>query len=174
MEVRKLSLIVALLSLTMLLVPSAFANDCDGVTITKEIINTCEYPSDPTCGLGIYPDEPYVWYVMITVTNLGDETMMDVYLKDRFGGEFAVAVVEGAPPTILTTHGKTAKVFLDFEFGDLAPGDSFSVILEVSTDINPGGRPEFTSCGCYEMNSGATVQWVGGSASTGPIIVTTY
>jgi len=176
MKIQKKFPLIALASLTIImLVPSAFANGCNGDLITKEIIDTCEFNSDPTSGLSLYT--PYQWYVKITVTNNLGETMMDVYLKDRFGGEFAVGLVdssEGLSLDILTTKGKTAKVFLDWEYGDLMPGETIWVLLLVSTDENPGGNQEFTSCGCYYLNSGATVQWKGGSASTGTLVVTTY
>jgi len=177
MQIKKLSLVVMLLSLTMLLMPSAFANGCDGVIIKKWL----DCGSAPTCGLGIYPEEPWVWFVGISVRNDNPYTITNVYVEDRFGAEFAVTVESGPNygTVSLTTKGASNKVFLEWDIGSLGPGAWAGVLLRVQTDLNPAGRPEFTSCGEYYMNSGAVVKWLDDlgkqhSLETGTIMVTTY
>lgn len=177
MRIKGLSLVLALISLTIMLVPSVFAASCDGVTLGKKII--CD---TPTSGLQLYTY--YEWLVQITVHNLNSFPITDVTLKDRFGAEFGVDIVEysggsgGAAP-VLSTIGASAKVFLDWYIGTLGPDESAVIKLHVYTDINPGGNQEFTSCDCYEMNSGAVVKWLDDlgkkhSLSTGSLVVSTF
>ena len=194
MRVKRLSLIVALLSFAMLLVPSVFACEpgdgvpCDGVTITKEpLYSGYTYPdgtwvdSDPTSGLELYT--LYEWYVQITIKNWNSYTITNVRLADRFGAEFAVQVLEysggsGGTAPVTWTKGNSAKVFLYWYIGSLGPGESAILVLHVWTDHNPAGKQEFTSYGTYDMNSGAVVKWLDDfgkqhSAETMPIEVST-
>ena len=99
-------------------------------------------------------------------------------MADRFGGEFGVDKM-GSPNkgTIsFSLSGRTEKVHLVWAIGDLEPGEIATVTLNVYTDINPGDKQEFTSCGTYTMNSGAVVKWLDdrgkqGSAVTESIII---
>lgn len=149
---------LALVSLTIMLVPSTFATGTCGVTICKRII--CDTPTS-----GLQLNTYYEWLVQITVTNLNAYPITDVTLKDRFGAEFGVDVVEysggsgGAAPE-LTTKGASDKVFLEWYIGSLGAGESAVIKLHVYTDINPGGHQEFTSCDTCDMNSGAVVKWL--------------
>lgn len=61
--------------------------------------------------------------------------------------------------------GNSVKVHFQWNIGDIPAGTSGSIFLVVSTDKNPAGHQEYTSCGCYEMNSGATIKAI--VASTG-------
>jgi len=122
------------------------------------------YPdSAPMTGLELFTR--YDWYIRITLENLWTEDgLEDVRLHDRFGAEFGVEVVyysHGTDPE-LTPHGKSAKIFLEWNIGALAAGETATLILHVWTDCNPskGGmvHQQFASPGEYYMNSGATVQ----------------
>ena len=50
-----------------------------------------------------------------------------------------------------------------------------TLIFEISTDLNPAGKQEYTSPGCYELNSGAVLKFTYNgkkySAHTLPITV---
>lgn len=177
MQAKKLSLVVALASLTMLLVPLAFSTETCGVTISKRIV--CD---GPTTGLELFTY--HQWLVRITVTNLNSYPVTNVRLADRFGAEFGVDILEysggtGGTAPELSTIGASAKVTLKWYIGSLGAGESATVLLHVYTDINPAGMQEFTSCGTYYMNSGAVVKWLDSdghqhSAETEPIVLTTF
>lgn len=59
--------------------------------------------------------------------------------------------------TILWT-GKSTKVHFMWEIGDMDPDEERVLFLVISTDLNPAGKQEYTSCGDYELNSGAVVK----------------
>ena len=54
--------------------------------------------------------------------------------------------------------GKSVKVHFMWDVGDMSAGETRMIWLVVSTDTNPAGHQEYTSPGCYELNSGATVK----------------
>jgi hypothetical protein len=54
--------------------------------------------------------------------------------------------------------GRSVKVHFQWNIGDMIGGTSRTIFLVVSTDTNPAGHQEYTSPGCYELNSGATVK----------------
>jgi hypothetical protein len=102
------------------------------------------------------------WAVVIDVTNTYGYTMEDVVVKDRFGAEIEIdEVLEITDGTYTeTTKGKSAKVFLTWDIGDLPDGETARLALLVSTDLNPAGKQEYSSPGTYELNSGATLKFI--------------
>jgi len=54
--------------------------------------------------------------------------------------------------------GKSVKVHFEWIIGSMSEGETQTIFLTVSTDKNPAGHQEYTSEGCYELNSGATVK----------------
>ena len=71
---------------------------------------------------------------------------------------FPVSITHGA--VSYRTKGKSAKVFLTWEIGDLLPSETARLILLVSTDLNPKGHQEYSEPGIYELNSGATLKFI--------------
>jgi hypothetical protein len=69
--------------------------------------------------------------------------------------------------------GNSCKVHFMWTIGPMTAGETATIYLVISTDLNPAGHQEFTSCGTYFLNSGATVKgFVNGkqvSAETDPI-----
>jgi hypothetical protein len=63
--------------------------------------------------------------------------------------------------TILWT-GKSTKVHFMWNIGSMAAGEERVLFLVISTDLNPAGKQEYTSCGDYELNSGAVVKALNG------------
>jgi len=61
--------------------------------------------------------------------------------------------------------GKSVKAHFMWDVGAMSAGETKMIWLIVSSDTNPAGKQEYTSPGCYEMNSGATVKAI--LASTG-------
>ena len=73
----------------------------------------------------------------ITVTNNDAENAIEgVVVKDRLGGDLQLDDFLLSAGTLSTyTKGKTDKVFLTWEVGDLEPGSSQTLDLLISTDI---------------------------------------
>ena len=108
------------------------------------------------------------WAVVIDIENPFSYNMTDTVITDRFGAELEiddeVSITHGTCD--YRTKGKSEKVFLTWEIGDLPPGETARLILLVSTDYNPGknnkypdGHQEYTTPGDYELNSGATLKF---------------
>ena len=61
--------------------------------------------------------------------------------------------------------GKSVKVHFQWNIGPMSNCETKTIYVIVSTDTNPAGWQEYTSCGWYYLNSGATVKAI--VASTG-------
>lgn len=75
---------------------------------------------------------------------------------DKTGVEI-VDSIEGYGFKIFWT-GKSVKAHFQWNVGSLNAGEFKRLWVVVSTDNNPAGKPEYTSCGTYTLNSGATVK----------------
>jgi uncharacterized repeat protein (TIGR01451 family) len=138
--------------------------------------------------------------MVIEVTNPYGWEMTEVIVKDNFGGDLELLSVDGNPVTVagkkgvqtipvtygvvdLMTSGRTEKVHMTWDIGELDSAETAVLELVVSTDLNPGqgaktppGKNEYTSTGLHELNSGATLKFIDEdgtqlSAHTGSIMV---
>ena len=124
--------------------------------------------------------EDVYWIMLITieVPSWWPGPIEDVVVRDRFGAEWEiVSPFNTTHGTVLTyTRGRSEKVFLVWEIGTLSPGEDAFLAFIISTDLNPAGKQEYTSPGCYELNSGAVLKFrFGGeqySVQTLPMYVT--
>ena len=102
------------------------------------------------------------WAVVMDIINPFPYTMTNTIISDRFGAEIEmdeeVLVTHGTYD--ITTKGKSEKMFLNWNIGDLESGETARLILLVSTDLNPAGIQEYSSPGIYELNSGATLKFI--------------
>jgi len=104
----------------------------------------------------------------------------DVVVKDNLGAEleidlpFPYSISQGSASYI--TQGGSNQVRLTWDVGDVPADTTCTLAYLVSTDLNPAGIQEYTSCGCYALNSGATIKYyymgVKYSAATDPIFIT--
>ncbi len=138
--------------------------------------------------------EKWEFDLLITVTNNDTvNAITGVMVKDNLGGYLELLAVNGEEvdqPTnkkddwtdstgnvsVLWT-GKTLKAHLWWAVHTLNPGETDTLLLTVSTDLNPGqgkktppGQNEYTSTGIHELNSGATAS---GMLGDGEIAVET-
>jgi hypothetical protein len=112
----------------------------------------------------------------ITLHNPYPWPMVDAFVWDRFGAEWEIDDYN-APETPnvvdekyidygdwwFKTKGKSDKVFLYWDLS-LVPGDfpayqDAKLVLQISTDLNPSGKQEYTSPGCYLLNSGLVLKF---------------
>jgi hypothetical protein len=158
----------------------AVCSEENDLEICKAVI-IVEETADGVIAVG----EHIIYHFFIGVQNDSGDTLYDVEVQDRFGGDLAVGdvgedltdpdhnqadVIDDEQNLMceLSQKGKTNKEFLDCvadEGGDqnLEDGGSASVAVTAETDYNPGQgkkdtpKREYTSCGIHEPNSGATV-----------------
>ncbi|MFH1616868.1 MAG: hypothetical protein ABIG61_17515 [Planctomycetota bacterium] len=149
--------------------------------------------SDP-CAIYVPVKTDVHWGISFLVENIaGDDilTMQGVVLEDRFGGDLEVddvnSITAGTTCDLSKKKGNTLKQFLTWNIGNLADSNSAELVLEVSTDINPGtghgkksGHQEYTSPGEHCLNSGAVIKFIDPgtgyqlSAHTPELIVEAY
>jgi len=106
------------------------------------------------------------WWIGIQVSPPSwlDAPLENVVVTDRFGAEIEIdrnIYITGNDWTklVVTSNGNSQKVFLTWNIGTLSPGDTAILILEISPDHNPANKQEYTSAGCYELNSGAVLKF---------------
>jgi uncharacterized repeat protein (TIGR01451 family) len=115
--------------------------------------------------------EDVQWAIVMDIVNTFSYTMEDTIIKDNFGAEIELDDFDSSKPEIdevLITHGtwsyrlkgKSQKVSLHWDIGDLLPTETARLVLLVSTDKNPAGHQEYSSPGVYELNSGATLKFI--------------
>jgi hypothetical protein len=90
----------------------------------------------------------------LTVTANTDQDLTEVVVTDRFGGDVSVECVG----CVLETKGKTEKQFLTWTVDSLDSGESASLPLKVTSDMNPGSNQNYSECGPHELNSGPTAK----------------
>ena len=104
------------------------------------------------------------WYFALDITvtnNDDDDAFTDVVVKDNLGGDLEVVCISSSQGSVtIKLKGRTKKAQLSWDVGTLAPGASATLVLSVSTDINPGGHQEYTEGGIHCLNSGATVKGI--------------
>lgn len=133
--------------------------DLDACSADHQVCKKVKYMDEDGDGV-IEAGEPVMFLEVIQVHNGSDVTWNDVTVKDRWGAEIAVNfshATHGIP--VFTTKGSSEKVFLEWEIGDLAAGETANLVLMTMTDLNPGGNQSYTEPGDYEYNSGAVVKY---------------
>ena len=126
----------------------------------------------------------HYWTLLITITNTGESSANDVIVKDVLPAELGLTDYTASMGCLI--HEPTGEVMsgashLTWELGTLAPDESATLSLEITTLLNPGGNQEFTSPGNYSLNDGAwatandtaTGQEIS-AGPTEPIIVTVF
>jgi len=131
----------------------------------NKYINVCgTYRKAPTTVTALMGTDVH-WWIMIKVSlpsNWG-EPIKNVVVTDRFGAEieidspFPVSITHGT--VSYTTKGNSEKVFLTWNIETLSPGKTAILRFKISTDHNPAGKQEYTSPGCYELNSGTVLKF---------------
>jgi hypothetical protein len=155
----------------------AITNPWDGGRGYIRVVQIVEFTKEITYELEagdmdnrLEPGEDWHWTITATLTNISGETIEVEKFHDRLGGdlEWHLIIWTSKMGSLDDyTKGKTEKAFLNWYDGfTLADGESVSVGIEVSPDVNTGtgngkkaGHQEYTSIGEHCLNSGA---WFGG------------
>lgn len=93
---------------------------------------------------------PYAWNGDVTVTKSGDGSWTAKLNKEgiAFDGFH------------IYWTGNSVKVHFEWDIGPMSTCQRKTIFVIVSTDTNPAGHQEYTSCGWYYLNSGAVVKAV--------------
>lgn len=117
------------------------------------------------------------WNFTILVTNIYDYEIYNLTVKDHFGANLDVAFLSSTKGTYTQYTNKPGRQQrFTWTIESLAPFETVTLKLEVSTGLNPAKKQQFTSAGLKILNSGATVKWVNasgrqGSAESGQISI---
>jgi len=151
----------------------------------KEILVCCKWKKPPyTVSTTVGADPHWQMRITIALPSYWGGPITDVTVKDRFGAEIEIDTDPLVPSQGIAWwdhgpgHGKksrSGKVFLTWEIGTLSPGQTASLTFEISTGFNGAGKQQYTSTGCYELNSGAVLKFMYGgkqySVYSGPFYV---
>ncbi len=87
--------------------------------------------------------------------------MTDIVVTDNLAAEIEIDRVSSVSQGTLEIRytGRSEKAHLTWNVGTLQPDEWAWFTLEISTDLNPAGRQEYTSPGVYELNSGPTMKY---------------
>jgi len=109
--------------------------------------------------------EKIVWQLVIMIQNdpalFGTTgSYMNVVVTDNLGAELQIDDYYATRGDVSWyTTGNSEKVHLEWTIDQLYLNWAAYLYLTVSTDLNPAGRQEYTSPGCYELNSGPTMKF---------------
>ncbi len=90
-----------------------------------------------------------------------DDYVTDIYVKDIIPAEFSVEVTSFSHGEIEVTslgqgHGAT---MIEWWIDELQADEQAMMMFVVTTQLNPAGNQEFTSCGTYTINPGYDIHW---------------
>lgn len=150
------------------LMPMAYAQDPPPaqLTVSKAITGITpeggDLINDPAAIAAFLADVPnytiITFEATLTVENTGGEPIKDIVVTDHFGAELDVACVsEPDPICVVNPKGKAADR-LTWDVGDLDVGASAQLIVDATTNLDPGGYQYYTSCGPHYFNSGPTAK----------------
>lgn len=117
------------------------------------------------------------WNFTFMVTNIYDYEIYDLTVKDHFGANLDVVFLSSTKGTYTQYTNKPGRQQrFTWTIESLAPFETVTLKLEVSTGLNPAKKQEFTGAGLEILNSGANVKWVNasgrqGSAESGQISI---
>lgn len=124
------------------------------------VCKTVKYLDDDLDGI-IEVGEPIEFRVDVEVQNASGIAWTNTTVEDRFGAEIDVtSATPSQGMATLTTEGGSDKEFLKWDVGMLAPGETATLVLAASTDLNPAGHQEYTECSLHEFNSGAVLKFL--------------
>jgi hypothetical protein len=136
-----------------------FVLDLDACSSGHEVCKKVKYLDEDRDGV-IEVGEPVQFLEVIQVHNPSPYAWWSITVEDRWGAEIDVtSAVPSQGTATLTTKGKSAKEFLEWDVGLVPPGGTANLVLMTETDLNPAGHQEYTEAGYYEYNSGAVLKF---------------
>lgn len=126
--------------------------DDSPVTVTTSLSG----PSSVSVG------EEATWEITIEVS--ANEDVTDVVVQDGMGADLDEIVVgtpsQGSASAAKRGKGKMGATMVTWDVGDLAAGESATLVMTVTTGENPKGKQEFTSPELgHELDGGASATY---------------
>ena len=102
--------------------------------------------------------------IMLKVSNRTDKVWKYVTVTDNFGAELELdpGTISGdcvGNITFETKGGSDKLVLKEWDIGTLGIDDMQMCTFQVSTDLNPAGKQQYTSCSNHDINSGAVLKY---------------
>ncbi len=163
-KVYWLPFVILVFSVVFMTNHSTFASSTDGIIVSNENVEFSETftlhsteDNDDICEV----NENCIWTLTIRITNNHDGPIHMVTVRERLGAELEIDSIETVTHGDLYnwTRGASEKVFLWWFVGELEEYETAVLELLISTDVNPGGVPAYSTCGNYYLNSGAVLKY---------------
>ena len=142
------------LALGLALPMAAGANAVPEVVVTTDIISG---PDPVTVGVEA------TWEIEITVTVSGGD-VEDVVVQDGMGADLDDIVLgtpsQGTANAAKRGKGRMGATMVTWDVGDLIDGATETLVVSVTTGVNPRGKHEFTSPDLeHELDGGASATY---------------
>jgi len=142
------------LALGLALPMAAGANAVPEVVVTTDIISG---PDPVTVGVEA------TWEIEITVTVSGGD-VQDVVVQDGMGADLDDIVLgtpsQGTANAAKRGKGRMGATMVTWDVGDLIDGATETLVVSVTTGVNPQGKHEFTSPDLeHELDGGASATY---------------
>jgi len=142
------------LALGLALPMAAGANAVPEVVVTTDIISG---PDPVTVGVEA------TWEIEITVTVSGGD-VQDVVVQDGMGADLDDIVLgtpsQGTANAAKRGKGRMGATMVTWDVGDLIDGATETLVVSVTTGVNPRGKHEFTSPDLeHELDGGASATY---------------
>jgi len=142
------------LALGLALPMAAGANAVPEVVVTTDIISG---PDPVTVGVEA------TWEIEITVTVSGGD-VEDVVVQDGMGADLDDIVLgtpsQGTANAAKRGKGRMGATMVTWDVGDLIDGATETLVVSVTTGVNPQGKHEFTSPDLeHELDGGASATY---------------
>jgi hypothetical protein len=110
----------------------------------------------------VYVGQEEVWDITIAVA--ADVDVTDVVLQDGMGADLDEIVLglltHGTADAFKKGKGKMGATMVRWEIGDLMAGETATLVVTVTTGLNPKGYQEFTSPElAHELDGGASASY---------------
>ena len=103
--------------------------------------------------------EETAWEITIEVS--ANEDVTDVVVKDGMGADLdGIELSDPSATAEKKGKGKMGATMVTWEVGDLAAGESATLVVTVTTGENPAGKQEFTTAELgHELDGGASASY---------------
>ncbi len=100
----------------------------------------------------------------ITIEVAADSNVTDVIVKDGMGADLDEIIIgiptHGSATSAKRGKGKMGATMITWEIGDLMAGETASIVVTVTTGLNPKDKHEFTSPELgHELDGGASASY---------------
>lgn len=139
--------------------------DSASITTPEGVMFTESFTGPATCELGV----DCAWILRIEVKSTVSD-LNNVLVEETLSADIEVNTAVASHGTVhvdpMGSKPDKSSLNITWTINSLTMGQMAYIVLEISTDLNPAGRQEYTSCGCNNLNSGPRLTYYIGTEST--------